>query len=229
MQPEKRSVTAEERKPGKHRAMAEERMTKSREDIREEKKQLRKQMRDLMRSLPTDYVRAAGADIQEQIISSARYHEAESIFLFISMLKEPPTDRILRQALADGKKVYVPKCSAKEMLAVRIRDPEHLYPGMLGILEPSDCSETVTAEELDLILVPCLAAAPDGRRLGHGGGYYDRFLEGHTENAVCLCFRRMFCEEIPMDQYDVPMPLVITERETADPGQTAATEEDRED
>ena len=209
--------------------MAEERITKNQEDIREAKKQLRKQMRDLMRSLPADYVRAAGADIQEQILSSARYREAERIFLFISVPKEPPTDRILRQALADGKKVYVPKCSAKKMLAVRIRDPEHLYPGMLGILEPSDCSETVTAEELDLILVPCLAAAPDGRRLGHGGGYYDRFLEGHTEKAVCLCFRRMFCEEIPTGQYDVPMPCVITERENADPGQQAEKKENREE
>lgn len=203
---------AEEGKPGKHRAMAEERITQAQEEIREAKKKLRRRMREQMRSLPADYVQAAGADIQGQILSSARYREAESIFLFVSMPKETPTDRILRQALADGKKVFVPKCSPKEMKAVRIRDPEHLYPGMLGILEPSDCSETMTAEELDLILVPCLAAAPDGRRLGHGGGYYDRFLEGHTENAVCLCFRRMFCDEIPMDQYDVLMPCVVAER-----------------
>ena len=216
-------------KSGKHREMTEERITEKQEEIREAKKLLRRRMREQMRSLPADYVRAAGADIQEQVLSSARYHEAERIFLFISMPKEPPTGRILRQALADGKKVYIPKCSAKEMLAVRIRDLEHLYPGMLGILEPSDCSETVTAEELDLILIPCLAAAPDGRRLGHGGGYYDRFLEGHTENTVCLCFRRMFCEEIPMDQYDVPMPCVITERETADPGRQTEKEENREE
>ena len=221
-------------KSGKHREMTEERITEKQEEIREAKKLLRLRMREQMRSLPADYVRAAGADIQEQILSSAGYHEAERIFLFISMPKEPPTGRILRQALADGKKVYIPKCSAKEMLAVRIRDPEHLYPGMLGIPEPSDCSETVTAEELDLILVPCLAAAPDGRRLGHGGGYYDRFLEGHTENTVCLCFRRMFCEEIPMDTYDVPMPLVITERENtekenAETGKAAEKEEKREE
>ena len=209
--------------------MAEERMTEKQEEIREAKKQLRRKIRERLRSLPADYVRTAGMDIQGQILSSARYLKAESIFLFVSMPKETPTDRILRQALADGKKVYVPKCGVKEMQAVRIRNIEHLYPGTLGILEPSDCSDTVTAEELDLILVPCLAAAPDGRRLGHGGGYYDRFLEGHTENAVCLCFRRMFCDEIPMDQYDVPMPCVITERENADAGQPAETEENREE
>ena len=216
-------------KSGKHREMTEERITEKQEEIREAKKLLRRRMREQMRSLPADYVRTAGADIQEQVLSSAGYREAERIFLFISMPKETPTEGLLRQALADGKKVYVPKCSAKKMQAVRIRDPEHLYPGMLGILEPSDCSETVTAEELDLILVPCLAAAPDGRRLGHGGGYYDRFLEGCTENAVCLCFRRMICDEIPMDQYDVPMPCVITERETADPGRQTEKEENREE
>ena len=204
-------------------------MTDNQEEIREAKKQLRRKIRERMRSLSADYVRTAGMDIQRQILSSARYREAESIFLFVSMPKETPTDRILRQALADGKKVYVPKCGVKEMQAVRIRNIEHLYPGMLGILEPSNCSETVTAEELDLILVPCLAAAPDGRRRGHGGGYYDRFLAGHTENAVCLCFRRMFCDEIPMDQYDVPMPCVITERESTETGKAAEKEEKRED
>ena len=214
--------------------MAEERMTEKQEEIREAKKQLRRKIRERLRSLPADYVRTAGMDIQGQILSSARYHKAESIFLFVSMPKETPTDRILRQALADGKKVYVPKCGAKEMQAVRIRNIEHLYPGMLGILEPSDCSEIMAAEELDLILVPCLAAAPDGRRLGHGGGYYDRFLEGHTENAVCLCFRRMFCDEIPMDQYDVPMPCVVTERENTErenteTGKAEEKEEKRED
>lgn len=226
--PEKRIMMNGEGEAGKHRAMAEKRTTENQKDIREAKKQLRRRMREQMRSLPADYVRAAGEDIQKQILTSARYREAGSIFLFVSMPKETPTDRILRQALADGKKVCVPKCSAKEMQAVRIRDLKHLYPGMLGILEPSDCSETMAAEELDLILVPCLAAAPDGRRLGHGGGYYDRFLEGHTENAVCLCFRRMFCDEIPMDRYDVLMPCVVSERETADAGQQAETEEDRE-
>ncbi len=180
-------------------------------DQTEVKKELRKRMRALQKALPEAYVRSAGEEIQQRILSSPRYRESGSIFLYLSTPKEVPTDLILRQALADGKKIYVPKCIGKEMLAVRIRSLDHLEPGMLGILEPRDWSETADADQLDLILVPCLAAAPDGRRLGHGGGYYDRFLSERRENALCLCFRRMLCGEIPMDGHDVPMPCVVTE------------------
>ena len=86
-------------KSGKHREMTEERITEKQEEIREAKKLLRRRMREQMRSLPADYVRTAGADIQEQVLSSAGYREAERIFLFISMPKETPTEGLLRQAL----------------------------------------------------------------------------------------------------------------------------------
>lgn len=174
---------------------------------------LRQQMRERRKTLPDDYIRRAGADIQEQILSSPRYREAESIFLYVSTEKEVPTRRILQQALEDGKRVYVPRCVSRSgMMAVRIRGTEELRPGMMGILEPADCAETAAAGELDLILVPCVAASPDGKRLGHGAGYYDRFLAGQAEHAVCLCFREMLCDEIPVSAHDVMIPLVVTER-----------------
>ncbi len=169
-------------------------------------------MRLKQAALPADYLRAASARIQDLVLASAAYRGARSIFLYLSLPGEPATDRILAQALADGKEVYVPKCvSRTEMLAVRIRDLSGLKPGAFGIPEPEDITETRTAEELDLILVPCLAASKDGRRLGHGAGYYDRFLSNGAEHAVCLCFSRMLCDEIPADERDVRIPVLISE------------------
>ena len=171
-------------------------------------------MRLKQAALPADYLRAASARIQDRVLALPAYRDAASVFLYLAMPGEPATDRILAQALEDGKEVYVPKCiSRNEMLAVRIRGLSGLKPGAFGIPEPEDASETGTAEELDLILVPCLSAAPDGRRLGHGAGYYDRFLggSGAAARAVCLCFRRMLCEEIPADERDVRIPVLISE------------------
>lgn len=178
----------------------------------EKKRQLRKMLAARRQSLTEDYLSAAGESIQDQILASAAYRNAESIFVYVSLPREPSTGRILSRALAEGKKVYVPKCTGKEMLAVRLRAGDPLVPGLFGIPEPENASETVPADQLDLILVPCLSASRDGRRLGHGGGYYDRFLKANPEKAVCLCFSRMICPDIPMTAEDVCIPQVISEK-----------------
>ena len=176
------------------------------------KKELRKTMLKAQEALPEDYTARASAAIQKKALALPQYQRAKSVFLYISMPKEPATLDILKTALAEGKRVYVPKCQGRsEMLAVRIKALSGLLPGAYGIPEPADCAETITADKLDLTLVPCVCASKDGKRLGHGGGYYDRFLAGHAENAFCLCFERMLRDDIPMGDEDVFLPCVITE------------------
>ena len=180
--------------------------------MEEAKRQLRKIMTIRQQALDDAYVRAAGMDIEKQIIFSPAYQSARTIFLYVSMNKEPSTRGILDRALKDGKAVYVPKCLGDgEMLAVRISSMKDLVSGAFGILEPVDVSEKITASDLDLILVPCLAASADGRRLGHGKGYYDRFLAESSENTICLCFREMLREDIAVEDHDIWMSAVITE------------------
>ena len=179
--------------------------------VNDEKKSLRAAMLARQKALSSDYVQAASDDIQSQLLSSALYQNAESIFTYISMPQEPSTDRIILQAFADGKRVYVPKCVHGRMLSVRISDMRDLRSGAYGIPEPVDCTETKTADELDLIIVPCVAASPDGRRLGHGAGYYDRFLGGTAEKTVCLCFRALLRADIPAEETDIVTELFISD------------------
>ena len=175
------------------------------------KKQLRQTMLKLQRSLPKDYMNAASNRIQLKILELPQYHMAKSLFTYISMPQEVSTDIIIQRAFTDGKRVYVPKCIGDEMFAVRIHDLDHMSPGSYGIPEPIDHSETATADELDLILVPCISASADGRRLGHGAGYYDRFLKTRPHNTFCLCFRKMLLTDIPVAEHDVNMAFVISE------------------
>ena len=63
----------------------------------------------------------------------------------------------------------------------------------------------------DLILVPCVTATPNGVRLGHGAGYYDRFLAEHSAKTVCLCFGALLRGDLPAEETDIPVDLVITE------------------
>lgn len=63
----------------------------------------------------------------------------------------------------------------------------------------------------DLLLVPGLAFTKQGHRLGRGKGYYDRYLEKYSGQKWGICFENQIVENIPMDEFDVPMNLVITE------------------
>ena len=90
-----------------------------------------------------------------------------------------------------------------------MKDPSELRPGTLGIPEPAE--RIAEKPEPDLILVPCMAAAANGIRLGHGAGYYDRFLAEHTGKTVCLCFRKLLRSDLPAEATDISMDLVISD------------------
>ena len=180
-----------------------------------EKQQLRKLTRICLESIPEQTLREAGRRMEDKVLSSAWYRRAESLFTYVSVNREPSTRWILQEALREGKRVYVPRCVDRgRMRAVRIRSMEDLVPGRLGIPEPREERETALAEEIHLILVPCLCAARDGSRLGHGAGYYDRFLEKERDNTLCLCYEELLRDDIPMTPLDVRMHRVLTEKDT---------------
>ena len=185
------------------------------ENLQDRKKALRKRISAVLKSLPEEYRAAASENIQAQVLATEEYRAAKRIFLYIAMPTEPDTSGIIRQALLSGKKVYVPKCVSKtEMIAVRLKSMDDLQPGAYGILEPQNNTETIEPHESDLIIVPCVSAWTDGRRLGHGAGYYDRFLEGNAEKTLCLCFSKALCADIPMDENDVFMHRVICDADS---------------
>ena len=163
------------------------------------------------RALPAEERRQASARITDAVLNSSLYQRARSVFVYVSMPTEPDTAALLRHALDSGKAVYVPKCCPPHrMEAVRICSLEGLKPGVWGIPEPVRCAETAAC--VDLALVPCVAASRDGRRLGHGAGYYDGWLSRVPAVSICLCFEEMLTDGIPMDARDRWMDYVATER-----------------
>ena len=92
-----------------------------------------------------------------------------------------------------------------------------LVRGLYGILEPSSDAEEV---EPDIVLVPLAAFDRRGHRLGYGGGYYDRTLQGLRRTkritAAGLAFSVQEIGELPIDAHDEPLDLVLTERDVID-------------
>ena len=178
------------------------------------KQALRLSIRERMDKMTEEEAEASSRRITRQVLASPLYRNARSVFLYVSVGKEPDTRVLLRHALDDGKSVYVPKCLPDHrMLAVRICSANQLRPGAMGIPEPVEWTETAAAHQLDLIIVPCVAAGRDGSRLGHGAGYYDRFLQGAAAPTLCLCHAALLCDAIPMEPRDVRMDQVATGEE----------------
>ena len=172
-----------------------------------DKKNAREQLRN--RIPEQEYRLSAGRRIEERLLSSPLFQNAHRIFCYLSTASEVVTDEIITVCLKD-KELYVPKCLAKgEILAVRITGESEFELNRFGIREPKNTD--MTSSDFDLIIVPCLAAGRNGERLGHGGGYYDRFLAGSSGKTVCLCFERNILAEIPLDEHDVLMDVVISE------------------
>ena len=180
--------------------------------IDEEKQQLRATIRRLSAQLPFRYREAADRAIARHLLALPEYRSAGAVFCFVSAGREIDTRPILEQTLADGKMLCVPLCVADGIMELRaIRDLKELFPGAYGILEPPADSPALSPDQIDLAVIPCVTCSREGRRLGRGGGYYDRFLAHYRGAAVLLCRERLLRQEIPFGVHDYPIPWVLTD------------------
>ena len=178
--------------------------------LRNEKQRLRGEIRTAAAALPADYCREASGRIAEQVRGLETYRKAKVVMMYASLPEEPGTRPLIEDAVHAGKTVLLPRCvSPERMIALPFTGWENMEHGWLDILEPVMPAEGTEIPAPDLILVPCVSASPDGRRLGHGAGYYDRFLAGQRAETVCLCFRRLAREDIPVGATDRRMDRVI--------------------
>lgn len=184
----------------------------------DEKNALRALIRKKAAALPPEYYRECGKSICERILSGAYWQQAESVMAFCPTDREPDLSLLLSRARAEGKPLLLPCCLQDGRMEARhVRSPSDLVPGAYGIPCPRVGCAVFEPARIGLVLVPCLSCTPEGVRLGHGGGWYDRFLADYRATSpqgsiLCLCPERLLSAYLPRETHDILMPAVMTEK-----------------
>lgn len=202
------------------------------EKIRKAKSEYRRKVYDRIAGLSEDYIREASAAIALNALNIKEMKDAKTVMAYCSVEREPGTLAVISRLLADGKKVCLPRCmdldeegrqrtdvDVKDAMEARyIRSFDDLEPRSYGIPEPKDHTEKADPGDIELIILPCVSCDRSCRRLGHGGGYYDKFLSMVRDDCfkMALCYEEILEDEIPVGTHDVPPDAVITEK-TVDP------------
>lgn len=183
--------------------------------------------------LPAGRRRAAGVAVIQRLQQLPAVRDARTLMAFLSLPTEIDTWPILRWAWAQGKRVAVPRIepaggggaapSQRRIVPVLLEaapvdgvaDHPAVRPGAFGILEVPGAAPLDPAD-LDVVLVPCQAVDRRGRRLGKGGGFYDRFLADERLRAavIAIAFHEQVLDEVPAGAGDRPVPMVVTDAET---------------
>lgn len=181
-------------------------------DMKQRKRELRKEVKAAIASLDPGYCREADGKIAASILALPEYQRAKTVFCFVSTDTEINTAPIIEDAWRQGKRVGVPRVEKMGIMHVyEIRSWEDLEDGFYGIREPGKAAPLIQPEELDFVVMPCLCCGHDGRRLGYGGGFYDRYMERLSTPRAVICREKIMRDDIPVDVHDLMVEMVISE------------------
>jgi 5-formyltetrahydrofolate cyclo-ligase len=143
-----------------------------------------------LREMTAEEREAASDELCERVLEMTPWAEAQSAVLFVPLPSEP----IITPLKLD--------CDARKVSCVTLAQSTRTD------------TDLQLPSSIDLILVPGIAFSTDRRRLGRGGGFFDRLLAGPAANAFKLgvCFSFQMIESVPTESHDVVMDAIVTDR-----------------
>ncbi len=165
-------------------------------------------------ALPANERLAKSVAISKKLIASDEFKNANIIMIYRAFGAEVDLNFLAKAAKNSGKHLLYPLCTSKtEMIALEPLSEDAWVCGSYGITEPArEKSKEYMPEEIDLMICPCTAFDNECRRIGMGGGYYDRFLpKCQNAHIIAVGFETQKTTHIPAEPWDYIMDKVYTE------------------
>ncbi|MFV0528083.1 MAG: 5-formyltetrahydrofolate cyclo-ligase [Lachnospiraceae bacterium] len=186
-----------------HHLDTEESITARKQEIRADMIQRRKAQS------PAD-ISASSRKLSELLFKQPCFIEAEYIYAYIDCKGEVSTKYIIEEAWRQHKQVAVPKVEGKNLQFYQLLEYGQLEEGFCHIPEPA--KGKAVAWEKALMIMPGVAFDASKHRVGYGGGFYDRYLERHTQHAVlAIAFDYQIVPEFEVQVTDIMPDFVLTE------------------
>jgi 5-formyltetrahydrofolate cyclo-ligase len=190
------------------------------------KAQLRARMKALRTALPPGARSSKSSRICQTVAEHPVFAQARHVALYWPIARQGEVDvRPLHDvARASGKVVYYPFMDEVGDLIQTgfraVKSPEELTERGRGFVEPPTDAPLAQRGELDLLVLPALAIAESGHRLGYGSGFYDATAPEFSPPAALLAVAYDFqlLAEVPSDTHDVAAHIIITDRRTLPAG-----------
>ncbi|MEN0062613.1 MAG: 5-formyltetrahydrofolate cyclo-ligase [Myxococcota bacterium] len=170
-------------------------------DLVAQKTAFRRRMRRMRAAVTRDILRAAARSIAENLATLPPLATASTVATYLAIRREIPTSPA-REALPHVRWA-IPRIEANTMVMVEDAGPR--VEGAFGI--PTGSGPAIP---VDAVLVPGLAFDGSGRRLGWGGGFYDRYLAANKVFSIGLALDEAIVDDVPHDVRDQRVDLVVT-------------------
>ena len=177
----------------------------------EEKRDLRARKTAQTEGLDAEYIKNSDEAILNKLLSLKELKSAGTVFLYHSTGREVSTVKLIELLIENGRSIALPVSSNRGIMEFYpLNSLSQLRQGRYGIPEPP-VTQAVRPENSDIIIVPALCCDGSGHRLGHGAGYYDRYLAGCDCFSVCLCRKALMEDKLPAESTDIAVSMVLTD------------------
>lgn len=176
------------------------------------KDRIRKSMRGIRRAIPAEARAKRSSAIADRVRGLPAWEQARVVAGYVAMRGEVDPAVLVREARAEGREVALPRVDLGAETIALHRAGDALEESGMGFLQPPADSPRVQEFEVDLVLVPALAADERGHRIGWGKGFYDRLLPLMPRAVrVALVFDFQLVAEVPDTQGDERVDWVVTD------------------
>jgi 5-formyltetrahydrofolate cyclo-ligase len=181
-------------------------------ELRSRKIALRRQLLTERAQMAASERADAGRTLRDAVLSLPETQMAGAVAAYISVGTEPDTRGLVYALWKRGTYVLLPLLlSDNDLDWACYEGPDSLAAGPRGLLQPTEPPRGAAAvASADLVIVPALAVDRAGRRLGRGGGSYDRALArvGSAVPTIALIYDRELLDEVPAGPHDQRVRMV---------------------